>query len=553
MLTAAFGPRPKAEGWADTDPRWYVRDLSGFVAESSGGVSVSAETIMRCSTVWAAVKFRAVSLAMCPPATYRRLDRGRVAVPDHPSQLVLRNPNAWQTGWRWRALMGVWQAVFGNAYNEAIAGPRSFADELRPLHPDRCRVKDQRADGTLVYEYTPPGGAQRILSGDNVLHIQDLSMDGIRGMAMYRLIRNVVSIALLAERHEETFLRKGTRVSGLLVTKGTLNAEQRKDLRDSVNTDFGGAAQTGTLGILPDGVDVKPLTLGQRAEQRAELTDQNIGSILRFLGVPGVVVGWQGDKASTYASAKEFFESGGIKHCILPILTNIEAEEDKFLLVAGDGLFIRHNLDVLLRANLKDRYDAYGKALGGSPFLSVNEVRETEDYDADPDPRHDEIRVPANMAGGGAPAAPGEPIEPARPSPPPKDDGGQENDARRTQPEPVAASLPAITINNPALALAKQYALDNATRVVRREIEAVVQRAAKHSKDRASWKAFVLESYAKHTGYVAEVMRIAEPSARAYCDSQAAALLAGGAAAAQNWETDIPPRLAAVAIEERAA
>ncbi len=538
------------------DNFWYTKDLSGYIAQSSGGVSVNAETMLRCSTVWAAVKFKAVSWAMCPPSTYRKLARARVEEPTHPSQIVLRNPNTWQTGWRWRALMSVWMSTYGNAYNKAIAGPRSFADQLWPMHPSFCRVKDQRSDGSLLYEYRPRQGAQELLGGERVLHFQDLSTDGFSGVAMYQLIRNVVSIALLAERHEEAFLKKGTRVSGLIVPSGALNPEQRKDLKDSINSDFGGAAQTGSLGILPHGVDLKPLSLGARVEQRAELTDQNIGSILRFLGVPGVVVGWQGDKASTYASAKEFFESGGIKHCILPILTNVEAEEDKFLLQVGDGLYIRHNLDVLSRANLTDRYNAYSKALGGAPFLTVNDVRTTEDYELDPDPRHDEIRIPTNLLPpAGAPED--DPLPEPTPDPQPHDDGGQANEAKRTGLSvPVAAAevdAPTITIYNPALELAKKYAHDNGARVARREVEAIAAKASKHSKDRAGWKAFVLEAYAKHAAYVAEVMHVPLADARAYCDSQAAALVAGGAAAAEAWETDIPPRLAALALGEIAA
>jgi HK97 family phage portal protein len=584
LLTAAFQARPRAEGWSVTDDRWYTRDLSGFI----GGVAVSAETMMRCSTVFAAVRFKAAAWAMCPPSTYRKTSRGREEVASHPSQRVLRNPNPRQTDWRWRELMGVWMSTFGNAYCRAVPGPESFADQLWPMHPDVIRVVDQRPSGTLIYEYAPLGKPKETIGGERVLHFQDLSMDGISGMPMYKLIRNVVSIALLAERHEETFLKKGARVAGLIVPASPLTKEQRTDLKESINSDFGGVAQTGSLGILPHGVDLKPLSLGGRLEQRAELTDQNIGSILRFLGVPGVAIGWQGDKASTYASA-EYFGGSAVTHSILPLLTNVEAEEGKFLLPVGSDLYVRHNLDVLLRASAEERYKAYGSALGSAPWLTVNEIRMTEDFDADPDPRHDEIRIPANLT----PPAPDSPTpEPAPRRALPHDDGGQSDDAARLLPEPVAAIVAdqvaqrvreaVVGVSTYALRLPggsrlpeepliaqdeiadvrsdlarmeadaklRQYAEDNAARVVRREVAAIAAKAPKFSRDKDGWRAWVLETYAKHAAHVAEVMRISADDARVYCDGQVNALLAHGASVAETWDAEATPRLIALALRE---
>jgi HK97 family phage portal protein len=542
LLTAAFNSRPRAATPGASDDFWYTRDLSGYVtANGSSGLALSAESILRCGTVLAAVRFRGDSWAMCPPSTFAKTDRGRKEMPDHYSQKVLRNPNPWQTGNRWRHLNGVWMATWGNAYNEIVGGRRSFAEQLRPMHPSRVTLKDQRADGTLLYEYRRPGQSRPDLLGqERVLHFRDISTDGFSGLEMYRLIRNVVGIALLAEQHASTFLRKGARIAGLLIPNTALKKEDREALRDSVNADFGGASATGTLGVLPHGVDLKELSKSNRDNQQVELTDQMVGIILRFLGVPGVVVGY-GEKTATYASAKEFFESGGIKHCVLPILVNVEAEEEKALLPEGAGLQIKHNLDALLRANTKDRYDAYSKALGSAPFLSVNDVRALEDWDEDPDPRHSEIRIPANLT----PDAGAPPEDEPQAAPPP---------ARRPPgPEPedeeARHAAPAPRVDTRLADLARQFAHDNAERVARREKELVAAKAPKLARDATAWRAFVVETYEAHVGYVSKTMRIDEGKAREYCDRQAAALLAGGAAAAEKFE---PAALAALALGETA-
>lgn len=546
LLTEAFNPTPRAS-WSVMDERWYVRDISGYVMESgSAGVSLSADTILRCSTVLAAVRFRGESWAMCPPSTFRKTAKGRAEDPNHYSQRVLRNPNAWQTGNRWRALHGVWMALWGNAYSEIVSGPRAFAEELRPMNPSRVRVADQRADGTLLYTYTPAGQQERRLGQEQVLHFRDLSTDGISGVEMYKLIRNVAGIALLAEKHAATFLQKGTRISGLLVPAAPLTTEQRNMLKDSVNADFGGTGSTGMLGILPHGVDLKELTRSTKDSQVLELSDQTVGTILRFLGVPGVVVGYA-DKTATYASAKEFFESGGIKHCVLPILLNVEAEEEKALLFEGDGRQIKHNLDVLLRSNTKERYEAHFKATG-RPWMSPNEVRRIEDMNPDPDPSMDKVGLPVNITPG-----PVEEPEEAEPTPPPsaprKPEPEDDNEAAAASGLLSAEVRAQIDEAGRLTSLARAYIEDNALRVVRREVATITLKAPKYARDPMAWRGFVIEMYGKHVTHVAEVMRIKEDDARAYCDRQAADLLAGGAAVVASWETDAAPRLAALAME----
>lgn len=530
LLAEAWNPRPRVQA---TSPDalhnfWYTTDPSGFVLEA-GSVAMTAETLLRCGTVLAAVGFRGDSWAMCPPSTFQRTANGRKEEPDHYSQLVLRNPNRWQTGNRWRHLNGVWMALWGNAYNEMRGGRRSFAEELWPLHPTVCRPVDQRSDGSLIYLYQPAGQEERRLGQEKVLHFRDLSTDGIQGVPMHRLIRNVVGIALLAEKHQTTFLSKGSRISGLLVPSTPLTPDQRKVLRESVNEDLGGSQNTGTFGIMPHGVDVKPITSTHREAQFMELSDHVVGAILRFLRVPGFVVGYQGDKANTYASAKETAQEA-LRHTVLPIITNIEAEEEKALLLPGDGRQIKHNMDVLLRVNTKDRYDALAKAAGG-PWISVNEARAIEDLNADPDPRHDKILTPSNMMP--------ELLQP-EPAPEPEPPPFQPQDEPDDEDDTSAVRARA--------ARAQWLAQSAAAQVVRREIAAVTDKAPRYARDPDGWQEWVRGYYERHAGHVVRALNVPKDAAREYCDEQAAALLAGGAKVAEAWEAERVPRLTALAL-----
>lgn len=535
---AGTGARADASwtNWDPLDARWYMNALG---LESDAGIAVGPETIYRCGTVLAAVRFKADAVAVCTPQVGIRLENGdRKEDPKHYAQRVLRNPNAWQTGFEWTQLNVSRVSVWGNAYNRILPGRDSFVGELRPLHPARVRILDQLNDGSLVYEYKPlEGGIPQRLSADQVLHYSGISIDGIGGAPIYQLIRNAVGIALAAEKHAAVFLRRGTRLSGILSTKEPFPPEVQTRAENSWNSAFGGSENSGKVAMVGGGLTFSPISTDHKNAQYMELRDHQVEEILRALGVPGVVVGYQGDKASTYASAEAFFEKGGITHCILPLATGMEQRDEKALLLEGDPHYIKRNLGVLERANTAKAWENI-RAAAGRPIITGNEGRRILDMNRDPDPSMDKVLLASNMSsqdpatdqGGGAP--------PQDAPPPP----------HRQQPPPQNAAPDGMALR------AKQFAVDAASRVVRREI-AVIKgtngsrgKAIQYAKDPAGWKAWATEFYEQHAAFVAETLHIPELEAHTYAEGQRDALLAGGVAVTETWETDVVADLAQLAM-----
>jgi HK97 family phage portal protein len=530
ILSAVWNPEPRADvTWSPLDDRWYT---SGLGLQTDAGITLSAESILRCGTVLAAVRFLADAWAMCPANVLRKTARGTEEEPNHYAQIVLRDPNAWQTDYRWQHLNMTWCSTWGNAYDEIVAGREAFVSELQPRHPSLMRVVDQRANGELVYRYNPPEGGERIIGQERVLHFRGLSTDGISGLPIYQLIRNTVGIALAAEKHTATFLRKGARVAGLVTAPQGADKTKRDELRDALREALGGANNTGTYGVIPFGVEVKPSASNNRDSQLLELTDQTVGAILRFLGVPGVVAGYA-DKTATYASAKEFFESGGIKHCVLPWVKNFEAEVSKALLMRGDGREIKYNLSVLLRASTKDTYDALLKAIG-RPFMTGNEGRRIIDLnpiDKGDDPTMDQCVLPKNTGTGDE--AGNQDVQPA-------------TAPARRQMRPMEPDQD----DEQARSRGWQFALDAGARVVRRELAALRDRAPLAARDQEGWKAWLASYYDRHVAHVAEALHVEDGPARRYAENQRDAVLAGGLAVCEKWEETVPYRLAAMAFGE---
>lgn len=543
MLARAYGGYRADVTWDALDDRWYTPDLGLYGGAVDTGVQVTPTTIFRCAAVLAAVRFKAEAVAVCSPQTFLRLPNNRrEAAPDHYSQQLLRNPNMWQTGFEWSHLMVVWLTTWGNSYSRILSGPTSFADQLWPLHPSRVRVVDQQNDGSLVYEVRPRngGGKVDVLPQSQVHHYRGLSFDdGFEGARTYQLIRNIVAIAQASEKHIATFLKKGTRLSGIITAEKGMSEPVQKRAESSWDETFAGPDNTGRVAFIPAPLKFTPIMGDHQKAQLMELQYHQVEQALMAIGVPGVVVGYQGDKASTYASADAFFEKGGIKHCILPTVTNMEQRDEKALLLKGDPHYIKRNIDVLQRANTKDRFAALVQAAGG-PFMTRNEVRTIEDLNPDSDPAMDKVLEPGNMA------PTGEKPEPA----PAPGFGGQ----RRKAPPQVDDEEPAGE-GDTAAARHRLFVEDAAARVVRREVAAITGApgqkgaAARYAKDEAAWRAWALDYYEKHVAVVTGTLHVSRDVARAYCHDQLGALLAGGVSVVEGWEAEAVPRLAALALE----
>jgi HK97 family phage portal protein len=534
LLAAALGGFRATSAWDVTDPRWYQEELGGV---SSSAVGVSPETLFNCGVVLAAVRFRADLWSQSQPSVVRRVGQGRREyVDNHYAQTVLRDPCVWMTGVRWRHLMMI-RAQLGNAYALIEGGPTSFVDELRPT--TRIKIKDQNADGRLVYEYRPQNGPVENLGQERVLHFRGFSTDGVQGLAMHVLLRNAVGIALLAERHTATFLRKGSRIAGLLIPTGDIGGkEKRKELADSVNEAFGGPENTGTMGVLPWQVDFKPISMDNQKAQLLELRDFQVGDILRFLGVPGVVVNW-GEKTATFASAEQFFEEA--RRCVLPWVVNFEAEEEKALLPRGSNLSIKHNLDAVLRADTEKRYRANFQAAGG-PWMTGNEIRAIEDQNPiTDDPRMDKVGGTANTNVAAPEATNDAPEDSPKPPPqfPPK----------KPMPEPPPDDGEADAVARLRFSAAVAWT-DIAARVVRREVSGLRVSAAHFARDPAGWRKWLAGYYDKHAAHMAEALHVSEAQAQAYTDEHREALISSGLSVVETWEAECIPRLASLALGE---
>lgn len=501
MLATIARPSIKADvTWSPVDPRWY-QEIGGM--RSDAGPVVVPEAALGVATVFRAVNVLAHSVASVPLVVYRRTDdEGKERAREHPAYGLLHDqPNAWMTSFRWRHLLMVNAVLWGAHYSEIVPGPGGIGG-LKPLAPDLTRVVDQLSDGRLVYltrDKGPRGlGPERRLLQDDVFHVRGFSLDGKDGIPLTKLARNAIGLALSAERHGSMFMRKGARLSGFLSTDAAMKKEVREENEKAWNRRYGGSSFSGGTALLTGGMKYNPISSTNKDSQWLEARNFQVEELLRFLGVPGVLVGHP-DKTATYASAEQFFLSF-VTHSVSPWTKNISDELNSTVITGGTSYFTDFILEGLLRGDIKTRYDAHKLAIEAG-FKSRNEVRLEENYNRGPD-ELDEFLHPMNMQAAGDPS-------------PGSDDDEEEEEQREPTPADAEARarLAAVTVRS-------------IERLVRREFTAIVGSddrkgaAVRYADNPEGWADWLDRFYAKHAELIVEDLA-ADPSvAEAYCAEQ---------------------------------
>lgn len=483
--------------WDPLDPRWY-REIGGV--RSDAGVAVVPESALSVAVLYRAVNVLAHAVASVPLVVYRRTeDEGKEKAREHPAYRLLHDqPNAWTTSFRWRHLAVTQSIVWGAHYSEILPGPGGIG-QLVPLNPDTTRIVDQMSDGRLIYvtrDTTKAGlGEERTLVQDEVFHLRGFSIDGKEGIPLPKLARNAIGLALTAERHGSMFLRQGARFPGYLTMEGSMSPERREDNEKAWQRAHGGPRASGMTPILTGGMKYETISANNKDSQWIETRDWQAKDILRFTGVPGILVGFEDHK--TFASATEMTQAF-VKYGVQPITGNFSQELNSSVVVGDGEYFSDFMLEGLLRGDISTRYEAHRVAIV-SGWKTRNEVRIEENYNRGPEPL-DDFLEPASMDTAGAESPDG-------------------TDGTRGR---AGAALPAHSPDPIAERLAQQ----TAQRLVRKEVLAIagtedrLGAATRFADDPDKWREWLADFYGRHVDAVAEDLCISPHAAASYCAAQ---------------------------------
>lgn len=343
---------------------------------TTSGKAVNERTAMQTSAVYACVRILAESVAGLPLHVYERTANGSKSTkPSHPLYRLLHDePNREMTSFVFRETLMSHLLLWGNAYAQIIRDGRGFPIALYPLLPDRMAV-DRNESGELVYTYQSDKGQVK-LRRENVLHIPGLGFDGLIGYSPIAMAKNAVGLAIATEDYGATFFANGANPGGVLEHPGVIKPEQADRLRESWQSQFGGA-NAHKVAVLEEGLKFHQMSIPPEQAQFLETRKFQINEIARIFRVPPHMVG-DLEKSSFSNIEQQSLEF--VKYTLDPWVVRWEQSLQQALILPSEKatIFIKFNLDGLLRGDYQSRMQGYSTGIQNG-FMSVNDVRGLED------------------------------------------------------------------------------------------------------------------------------------------------------------------------------
>lgn len=338
------------------------------------GVSVSMETALNASAVWACVRLLSNDIAGLPLDAYRRLaDGGRQPI-RLPAFLERPSPNPNVTRDIYVQMVVTSLLLDGNAFVYVLPDA-TRPQEVRVLDPGTVTVRTNGGETTYRVQ-----GSDRELTPEEIVHIPWIILPGKnRGMNPIDAARETIGMSLAADQYGAAYFGNGATLSMALKAPPDreLTDEQIEALQRQFERRHIGARKSHAVGVLTGGLEVVDMAKSNRDSQFLELRRYQVEDVGRLYGVPPHMIGSQEPGAVAYASVEQR-SIDYVTHAVQPIVERLETAHERLL--RGQRTFVKFNLEGLKRGDQKSRYDAWRVALE-TKFMTRDEVRAKEDLE----------------------------------------------------------------------------------------------------------------------------------------------------------------------------
>lgn len=322
-------------------------------------------------------------LGMLPTSLYIA-GADKAVAKDHPAHKLLRvKPNPWQTPMEFKSQMQLLLETEGNAY------ARIIRTSQRPLHLipfEKGRVQAKLGSNwRMQYVCQTENGGEITLDQDEMLHIRDMSFDGVEGISRRKLSTEVFDLATQAQKAALNVFKTGVMAGGAIEVANALSDQAYTRMKQSRDEEYSGAENVNKWMILEEGSKANPFTSTAKDGQQLESRNHQIEEVARLYGVPRPLLMMDD---TSWGSGIEQLAIFFVQYTLAPRFVAWEQALARSLLTdrERESMYFKFNERALMRGTLEDQADYFAKALGAGGhqgWHSVNEVRELLDYPAD--------------------------------------------------------------------------------------------------------------------------------------------------------------------------
>lgn len=351
---------------------------------------------LQLSAVFACIRILTEAISTLPLDTFQRIDGTRAPFRPRPDYLSFDPPRISKVEYVSQVMLS--QLTAGNAY---VATPRDEMGRVKnlvPIQPEMVKVVVR--DGVKLFEV---GGD--VYDEFAIMHIPAMIMPGaLTGISPLKMAREVVDGNLQAQDFGRNFFANAGVPPVVLRLPGgggddVKDRERAKRIAETWAESHAGAGNSGKMGVLLGGAELQTVAVNPEDSQWLESRKMGVADIARYFGVPPHLIA-DASGSTSWGSGLAEQNQAFAALSLTPWVTRIEDAHNRLLTTEGlPDVFVRLNIDALLRASLADRYNAAAVGIAAG-FLTINEARRLEDLP--PVPWGDEPLSNGSSAGGPA-------------------------------------------------------------------------------------------------------------------------------------------------------
>lgn len=373
-----FRPRHKAQdiGGLNSLAEWF-----GLAAD---GLNVSGEKSLNEITVYTCVKILSEALGKLPLKIYQDTNGGKKAAKHYLAPLLKYRPNPYMSAIDFWKTMETARSIHGNAY--AWKDTQTRTGKILGFYPlDSSKMKIVVDDAGLLsgknkiwYVYTDGAGKQHKINPDEILHFKGLTTNGIIGLSPIETLKGTIENGKAAGNFLNSAFKNGMTTSGIVQYVGDLGNEERRVFREQFEEMSSGLKNANRITLMPVGYKYEPIALKLTDAQFLENTKLTIQQLTAAFGIKLHQVNYleKTSYASTSEANREFYVD-----TLMSILAVYEQELVHKCFTDAEireGYYLKFNADVILRADTKNRYEAYAQSIQNG-FKTPNEIRAMEE------------------------------------------------------------------------------------------------------------------------------------------------------------------------------
>lgn len=349
-------------------------------------INTVGKNALKVATVFACIRILSEAVAKLPIKIYKD-ENGIKKATEHTLYTLLKTrPNPYMSSFNFFNCLEAQRNTHGNSYASIEVDKKGNVKALWPIDSERVEiwVDDKGLLSTsnkLWYIINLPNGEQVKVKPDELLHFKGFSLDGVSGITPLTYLRTLIENGMASQEYINKFYKSGMQVKGIVHYVGDLNQEAERTFREKFEQMSSGLKNAHRVSLLPLGYQFQPISLSMADAQFLENTELTIRQIAAAFGIKMHQLNDLDRSTHTniIEQQKQFYID-----TLMAILTMYEQELTYKLFLdkeLQEGYYCKFNVDAIIRADIKTRYEAYRIGIQGG-FLTANEVRAKEEMEA---------------------------------------------------------------------------------------------------------------------------------------------------------------------------